>query len=69
MEWIEINTENLPEKEVLAANFKKGEYGYKEKLLGYLHAESHGAITCENECEVLNNCTHYIDIHNHDIAE
>ncbi len=70
MEWILIDKENLPEGEVLAANFKKGSYGYKEKLLGYLHLEdsSHGkTIRCENSFEELDDCTHYIDIHKFDV--
>lgn len=68
MNWEKINTANLPEGEVLAANFKAGTYGYTEKLLGYLHMDG-DVICCENDNEVLENCTHYIDINKHDIKE
>lgn len=66
MEWIKLNKENLPEHEVLAANFKPRTYGYNEKLIGYLNYED-GEIVCENEHEVLEGCTHYIDINKHDV--
>lgn len=67
MEWIKIDKDNLPEKKVLAANLKSGTYGYKEKLLGYLrYDEVEEFISCESSNEVLDNCTHYIDINNHD---
>jgi hypothetical protein len=68
MEWVEIDKNNIQNGEVLAANFKKGTYGYKEKLLGYLHYdEVEGFVTCESGSEVLENCTHYIDINKHDV--
>jgi len=71
MEWIELNKNRLPEKEVLAANFLPGTHGYKEKLLGYLHLaknqDSKKYIVCESEYEVLLNCTHYIDINSFDL--
>jgi hypothetical protein len=63
--WKELDKNNLPEKEVLAANFKARTYGYKEKLLGYLSKDL-GEITCESDNEVLNGCTHYIAIHDFD---
>ena len=66
MEWILIDKSNLPEGEILAANFKPRTYGYKEKLLGYLHITG-DSITCENENEVLGNCTHYIDLNKFDL--
>ena len=66
MDWIKIDKDNLNDNEVLAANFKSGTYGYKEKLLGYLNYE-HGILKCENEYEELKNVTHYIDIHKHDL--
>lgn len=68
MEWIQIDKNNLPEGEVLAANFKPKTYGYKEKLLGYLsHDEQNDSTTCESNNEVLENCTHYIPINDFDI--
>ena len=66
MEWTKLNIEDLPENEVLAGNFKKGTYGYKEKLIGYL-SDNIDYITCENENELLNNCTHYIDINKENV--
>jgi hypothetical protein len=35
MQWRVIDKSSLPTKEVLAANFKRGSYGYKEKIVGY----------------------------------
>jgi len=66
MNWIEINKKALPQGEVLAANFKAGSYGYKEKLIGYL-SHSRDSFECESNTELLENCTHYIDINKHDI--
>ena len=66
MKWIEINPEKLPEIEVLGANFKPGTYGYKEKLIGWLGKNAEG-IYCDDEYQILENCTHYIDIHKFDI--
>jgi len=67
MDWKEINTSDLPENEVLAANFKVKTYGYTEKLIGYLHINDAGIILCESESEILENCTHYIDMSTYDI--
>jgi hypothetical protein len=69
MKWIKIDPNNLPDREVLAGNFKQGTYGYTEKNLGYLvlsENRSEGVI-CDNENVELHNCTHYIDIHKFDI--
>lgn len=68
MEWIKINPDNLPASEILAANFKPGTYGYTEKLLGYLSSDN-GDISCENDSEFLENCSHYIDINKYDVKE
>jgi len=65
MHWIEINKTNLPKGEVLSANFNPFSYGYKEKLLGFLYIEK-GIVIASNKNEVLENCTHFIDIHKHD---
>ena len=67
MEWIEINPNRLPDHEVLAANFRLGTYGYKEKILGYLSRDGDGGVTAESDNEVLENVTHYIDINKFDI--
>lgn len=67
MKWTPIDTNNLPDKEILAANFKQGSYGYKEKLLGYIGVGDDGVICCENDNEVLENCTHYIDLSKFDL--
>ena len=58
MEWLKIDFSNLPKGEVLCANFNAGTYGYKEKIIGYLSDDG----TCENDSEMLMNCTHYIDL-------
>lgn len=65
--WIKIDLENLPEHDVLAANFKARTYGYKEKCIGYLTANDEGMASCENEYELLEGVTHYIDINKHDV--
>ena len=62
MEWIKIDKDNLPKNEVLAGNFKEG-FGYMEKLIGWLGVDDNNAICCESNSEVLEDCTHYIDIH------
>jgi len=67
MEWVEINKEKLPKKEVLAANFKLGTYGYKEKLVGYVCLDENGFLCCESDREVLENVTHFIDLTKFDI--
>ena len=65
MEWIPIDPQNLPEGEVLAANFKVGTYGYREKLLGYVGKDGLG-ILCD-AYTTLRDVTHYIDIHKFDV--
>jgi len=68
MEWTVLDKEKIPQGEILAANFKPKSYGYKEKLLGYLYYdETEEMITCESGSEVLENCTHYIDLSKYDI--
>ena len=68
MEWIKLNENNLSEKIVLAANFKKGTYGYKEKKIGHLYYDEGGDFFgCVDNSEQLENCTHYIDIDKYDI--
>lgn len=70
MEWIKIDTNNLPEGEVLAANFAPRTYGYKEKVIGYLsQLEGEPRAQCESENEILENCTHYIPINDFNIDE
>ena len=69
MNWIKIDKNKLAKKEVLGANFKPATYGYKEKIIGYLHESEEGFICCESEYELLENCTHYIDMNEHDIIE
>lgn len=55
---------NLPEGEVLAANFKEGSPGYNEKLIGWLYtSHGNGTIRCDDATQTLPNATHYIDIH------
>ncbi len=68
MEWQKININNLPKNEVLCANFKKGTYGYKEKMIGYISSYVDGRIQCSNEEEILSPVTHFIDINKFDIS-
>ena len=65
MNWIKIDPQKLPSGEVLAANFKEGTYGFKEKLVGYLDLED-TAVICSAEDVELADCTHYVDIHSFD---
>ena len=68
MEWIEIKDKNnLPEEEVLAANFAKGTFGYKEKIVGYLdliNDHGHIVVICCGERIILSDITHYIKLQN-----
>lgn len=64
IEWLLIDSDNLPKGEVLAGNFKEKTFGYREVLLGGLYKGAQGFVRCENANEILENCTHYIDIHN-----
>lgn len=53
MEWINIETGHLPDKEILAVNDRS------DFMIGWLSTEYSGNITCSNdECEMYN-CTHY----------
>jgi hypothetical protein len=69
MEWIKIDKDNLPTYEVLAGNFKSRSFGFREKIIGYLSESAEGGIQCENENQILYDCTHYIDIDNYDAVE
>jgi hypothetical protein len=68
MKWININANKLPLGEVIAANFRPFTYGYKEKLIGSLYSKD-GMVVCENEYELLENCTHYILLSKFDILK
>jgi hypothetical protein len=63
MVWQVIDKNNIPKGEVLAANFNYGTRGYNEKIIGYLGDD----LVCENEHEVLNNCSHYIKLHEYKV--
>lgn len=67
MEWIKIVRDDFPSHEVLAANFKRGTYGYKEKCIGWLSI-CDGVIVCDGESR-LEYTTHYININKFDIDE
>ncbi len=67
MKWKDIDKKRMPKETVLAANFGPSTYGYKEKLIGWLYVNEQGVICCENEFEVLENCTHFILINHYDI--
>lgn len=66
MKWIEIDSRNLPNDEVLCANFKEKTYGYKEKLIGFIDLRN-DVLICENKQERLVGVTHYIKISNFDL--
>lgn len=60
--WIPLTKENEPDNEVLLANFKEGNFGYKCFVLGYVsYEEELGIFVGGNEHEELHNCTHFID--------
>lgn len=70
MKWLPIDPSNLPEGEVLGANFKPETYNYTQKILGFLYSNGieDNSIICEAETGVcVQNCTHYIDIHSFDL--
>ncbi len=68
MKWIKINKDDIPNIEVVVANFEKGTYGYEEKLIGEIYvSRTNNLICCDNGHEILENCTHYIDINKFDI--
>ena len=64
MTWQKIDPNNLPKREVLAVNFRSDTYGYGEKILGRLYVSqvTQLGVSCENDIENLDNCTHYFDI-------
>ena len=61
MKWIKLDITNLPEGEILAANFKKGSKEHNRKIVGFLHKRN-DYIICENGRNLVEHCTHYIDI-------
>ena len=65
MKWIKIDKDNLPEHELLAANFDHRSTGYGCKMVGYLRRTGED-VTCWSGYDELDNCTHYIDIHKYD---
>jgi len=62
--WENItNLENEPTHEVLAANFKPGTYGFKEKLYGFVsYSDEEECFICQSEGVILENVTHFIDV-------
>lgn len=66
MNWIKIDLENLPTGIVLAANFEEFTFGYKEKMIGSV-SQYNGVVVCENDYDILDNVTHYIDINKFDL--
>lgn len=71
MEWIKIDKDNLPEGEVLAANFRQDQNTNKHyggKIVGYLKIWDSGALACENDTDIIFP-THYIDINKFDIKD
>jgi len=69
MQWIAVDKNNLPEHEVLAANFMPDTFGYQEKMIGYLAINTEGHLCASSEHEWLFNVTHYIDINKFDLIQ
>lgn len=69
MEWTPVNPDRIPDSEVLAANFKKGTYGHKCKILGLLRTndDSVTGVSADSEYDTLDNVTHYVELKKHDI--
>lgn len=72
MKWIKIDKRNLPKGEILCANFRPRTYGFKEKLIGYIHVVREvttktDKICCHSSTICLEEVTHYINIHEFDI--
>ncbi len=66
--WMKLDEDCIPEVQVLAANFKEGTYGYKEKLVGYLYySDDEECVVCSCDDVELLNVTHYINIDKYDI--
>lgn len=61
MHWRKIDPQNLPEKQVLAANFQKGSYSFRYKLVGRLFSEDN-QVWCQTDFQSLEHGTHYVDI-------
>lgn len=66
--WISVE-DRLPDREVLAANFAKGTYGYKEYIVGYVEAVKcaepdwyRGKYYADNDYEILDNVTHWMPL-------
>lgn len=56
MEIIILKIENMPDKEVIAFDYKG------ECLVGYIHYDGFDEFVCENNHEVLNKVTHFMFI-------
>jgi hypothetical protein len=69
MQWVAIDENNLPENEVLAANFMPDTYGYREKIVGFICYDEDEGICASNEHEMLFSVTHYIDISKFDLNQ
>ena len=62
--WISVE-DRLPEREVLAANFAPGTYGYKEYIIGYVSVEQcteQGKYCASNDYEILYNVTNWMPL-------
>lgn len=65
--WHEIlDVNNLPQEEVVAANFKPRTMGFKEVLVGWLYYEE-DIVSCRDEYQELLNVTHYMPIRDIDL--
>lgn len=71
MKWIPIDPNDIPEGEVLAANFDPNTYGYKEKIIGKISTamgtSGKDRLLVENDHETLYHVTHYIIMDQYDI--
>ena len=70
MQWIAVDENNLPEHEVLAANFMPDTFGYQEKMIGWIDKDNRdGYVFATSENERLDHVTHYIDINKFDLIQ
>jgi hypothetical protein len=59
IDWVKLDEKYIPDGEILAGNFEKGSYGYKEAIIGFLRYCPNEKFICENDFEILKNVTHW----------
>lgn len=53
---IELTKDNIPEKQVIAIGYQN------ECLVGYIHETEGGDFECEDDSQLLEDVTHFIEI-------